>query len=263
MNAAGGQWCASHAAAPVRGAARAPRLVSLEVTTRCNLACAMCPHGIGAVPEPSDAPDWLVERLWPAMETAETLHLNGVGEPLLARPFWTVIDRLAARSAPTIDFNTNGLLLNAGTIERLAKAPLGRLLVSFDAATERTYARIRGGSFAKAKRGTRLLAERLGDRADIKMTFIAMRENFAELTAFVELARDLGVRSVWFSALTDPALGIEGWSVRRGDGWTFDYAEQQIARDDPELIAAIGAAAARGAEIDVVVAAPDLWRAAS
>jgi hypothetical protein len=30
----------------------------------------------------------LLELLWPTMVRADHLHLNGVGEPLMAGPFW-------------------------------------------------------------------------------------------------------------------------------------------------------------------------------
>lgn len=34
----------------------APKQVQIEITTRCNLACVMCPHGIGAMKSTIDAP---------------------------------------------------------------------------------------------------------------------------------------------------------------------------------------------------------------
>lgn len=230
-----------------------PRLVALEVTTRCNIKCVMCPHGIGAVPDPRDADAMLLEALWPTMEAAETVHLNGVGEPLLAETFWTAIDRLRGRQRPRIEFNTNGLLLTDRNIERLRAAPLGCVAVSIDAATEATYARIRGGSFDKVKTAVRRAAERFGDQVKLMITFVAMRENIAEMEAFVELADRLGVGTVWFGPLTETAISAEQWIVQRPDGWIFDYRAQQILPSDPELIDRLERAAACGRALGVAV----------
>ncbi|MCX7362226.1 MAG: radical SAM protein [Alphaproteobacteria bacterium] len=230
-----------------------PRIVAFEVTTRCNLKCVMCPHGIGAIVEPRDADAALLEAIWPAMEAADLLHLNGVGEPLLAAPFWTVIDRLKGRARPRISFNTNGLLLTDTNIDRLRDAPLDGIWVSIDAATEATYERIRGGSFAKVIDGVRRLVGRPGDRRGVTITFVVMRENFAEMVPFVELAYDLGVPKVWFGPLTETAISAEAWTVTRSDGWQFRYKEQQIQTTDEQLIARLRAATDRGRHLGVEV----------
>lgn len=236
-----------------------PKFVALEVTTRCNLKCVMCPHGIGAVEDPRDASTALVRELWLAMEHAETIHLNGVGEPLLARPFWSIVDRLKGRTGPRIDFNTNGLLLNDQNLDRLALAPLGAILVSFDAASEEVYARIRGGAFSKVVDGTRRSVQKLTGRADIKMTFVVMRENIHEMIAFVDLAAELGVNSVWFGTLTEPAISSDNWVVRRSSGWEFRYKDQKIDRDSPLLRDAMLAAVERGRSRNVAVEGADMW----
>ncbi|HVY34126.1 MAG TPA: radical SAM protein [Caulobacteraceae bacterium] len=242
---------------------RRPRLVALEVTTRCNLKCVMCPHGVGGVADPKDAAADLVEALWPALASAETVHLNGVGEPLMAEPFWAVVDRLKGRESPRIEFNTNGLLLTAKALDRLREAPLGAIHVSVDAAKAATYARIRGGSFARVRRGVRDLVGRLQDQASIKLNFVVMKENLAEMVAFVDLAAGLGVRGVWFAPLTETAISAETWVVTRPDGWVFSYKDQQIVGSDPRLIEALAAAKARGLELGVSVEGDNigLWAA--
>lgn len=230
-----------------------PRLVALEVTTRCNLRCVMCPHGLGAMTDARDADLALVEAVWPAMQAASVAHLNGVGEPLLADVFWMLIDRLSGRQTPLVDFNTNGLLLSETNIARLAKAPIGALNVSVDAATERTYRRIRGGSFAKLREGVRDLASSLAGRSELSLNFVVMRENFDEMVPFVVLAHELGIGSVWFGPLTEPSIPADGWVVARDDGWRFDYRAQRISGADPRLIARLDQAEAKGRELGVSV----------
>lgn len=236
-----------------------PRFVAFEVTTRCNLDCVMCPHGINAVREPRDAEPRLLETLWPAMRAADTVHLNGVGEPLLAEAFWTVVRRLAGRSRPRIDFNTNGLLLSEANLALLAKAPLGRVYVSVDAATEKSYRRIRGGSFDKVMAQLKRAAAAIGPPADLRATFVIMRENFAEILPFVDLMARQGVPAVNFAVLTEPGIGTAAWQVRRPDGWQFDYRPQMIQRSDPDLVAALRQAVRHGASRGVSVECFDSW----
>lgn len=237
-----------------------PGLVALEVTTRCNLKCVMCPHGIGAIAQPRDADPDVVSALLPAIMQAETVHLNGVGEPMLSETFWSLIDLLKGRKGPKIDFNTNGLLLTDRNIARLSGAPLGTVLVSFDAARADTYRRIRGGAFDKLVDGTRRLVSTLSDCAQIKGTFVVMRENIGEMTAFVDLARDMGLKSVWFGTLTDPAISRDTWVVERASGWQFRYSEQMLARDSEELRNAVRAARIHGEALGIAVDGMDMWQ---
>jgi MoaA/NifB/PqqE/SkfB family radical SAM enzyme len=87
-------------ALPAQGSGGIPKVIAFEVTNRCNLKCVMCPHGIGAIESPRDADMSLLDALWPGMVQAEYVHLNGVGEPMMAKPFWEVIDRLKGKKRP-------------------------------------------------------------------------------------------------------------------------------------------------------------------
>lgn len=211
-----------------------PKRFSFEVTNRCNLKCVMCPHGIGAIESPHDADLKLLDALWPGMAQAEELHLNGVGEPLLAGIFWTVITRLKGKERPRIRFNTNGLLLTQPNVERLAQASLAFISISLDAATPGTYKDIRGGQFEKAIDGVKRLVDKVGETTQIKLSMVLMKRNIHEVEPFVELAARLGVPTVFFQHLTDTAVSSESWRVERPSGWTFVYNEQRLAQD-PEL----------------------------
>jgi sulfatase maturation enzyme AslB (radical SAM superfamily) len=62
-----------------------PVTAQIEQTNRCNLKCVMCAHG--HVP-PDPAPDMTLEtfqRLMDELPTVKTLHLQGLGEPMLNR----------------------------------------------------------------------------------------------------------------------------------------------------------------------------------
>jgi MoaA/NifB/PqqE/SkfB family radical SAM enzyme len=211
-----------------------PKVIVFEVTNRCNLKCVMCSHGIGAVESPRDADLSLLEIVWPSMLQSDYLHLNGVGEPLMARPFWEIVDRLKGKKRPHIHFNTNGLLLTEENVSRLFRAPVRCVMVSLDAATPETYQDIRGGNFATALAGIERLVAHAKPKTGIDMTFVLMKRNIEEAAAYVELAARLGVKTVSFHHLTDTGIPADTWIVTRSNGWKFVYAEQRLC-NYPEL----------------------------
>jgi len=74
-----------------------PSKLFVEVTTRCNLRCAMCVKyapGQGLVE--GDMAEQTFERLAPAFPHLEALVLNGIGEPLLHRGLERFIERAKA-----------------------------------------------------------------------------------------------------------------------------------------------------------------------
>jgi MoaA/NifB/PqqE/SkfB family radical SAM enzyme len=134
----------------------APLHLDIDVTTVCQLSCPMCPAG-GAFE--SGFPGLglsLDENLYQSvLREAQSLgipslRLGITGEPLLNPD----IDRWAAEAgaAGFIDVSliTNGRLLSPEMSLRLVKAGLTRLMISVDAASSETYARVRPGGDFKA-----------------------------------------------------------------------------------------------------------------
>ena len=235
-----------------------PKVIAFEVTNRCNLKCVMCPHGIGAIESPKDADAGLLEVLWPGMVQAEYVHLNGVGEPMMSKPFWKVIDRLKGKKRPLIEFNTNGLLMTEENVRRLTQAPIYGILVSLDAATPETYRDIRGGDFGTALAGIERLVAHANRKTHIVMTFVLMKRNIEEAGAYVELAKRLGVKTVSFHHLTDTAIPADSWVVEKPNGWKFVYTQQRLSLD-PELSNTnVKRAFAIGGRLGVEIVGPDL-----
>jgi MoaA/NifB/PqqE/SkfB family radical SAM enzyme len=201
----------------------------------------------------------LLEPLWPTMVRADHLHLNGVGEPLMAGPFWEIIDRLKGKKRPLVQFSTNGLLLTQENVDRLARAPMGLIMISLDAATPETYQDIRGGNFATALAGIQRLVARFPRDTDIAMTFVLMRRNIEEASAFVELAARLGVRTVSFHHLTDTAVPAGSWVVLKPNGWKFVYADERLTNHQDLNNANVREALAAGKRAGVKIIGPDLF----
>jgi MoaA/NifB/PqqE/SkfB family radical SAM enzyme len=215
---------------------KAPVQIQLEVTTRCNLTCVMCPHGLeNGLPNKRDADADVVARALDDLDGVEKLHPTGLGEPLLAPAFWEIIDGLKGKSKPEITFHTNGQLMTEKNVERILAAPVGHIVVSVDAATSETHYRIRGANLQKTAQAVKRLAKARKNRRQslyLQMAMVLMVENFREASAFVELGHELGADVVSFNHLMNTNTPPGTWKVKRDD-FLFDYDSQRIVKGHP------------------------------
>jgi MoaA/NifB/PqqE/SkfB family radical SAM enzyme len=240
-----------------------PSTVTFEITSRCNLACVMCVHGspIGMLHK-RDAPRPMIATILARLDYMDEVHPTGIGEPLMAEGFWEIVDALASRATPLLTFNTNGILLTANNVARLAKCSLGRVNVSIDAASELTYRRIRGADMHKTISGLdRLVAAVKGmaqaDRIRIAISMVLMRENIEEASDFVRMAHRHGVRAVYFEHMAEGFDSLGAWTIKK-DNFVFNYEEQRLYHDpaysDFHILKALDVAD----ELGVVVESPQL-----
>ncbi|MFE9746907.1 radical SAM protein [Saccharothrix saharensis] len=201
-----------------------PGEVQVEVTGACNLRCRMClvryAPGLGRAEGALAYEDF--RDLVAGLPALTRVTLQGLGEPLLA-PHLLDMVRCAADRGIEVGFNTNGVLLDRRWARDLIGAGAGWVHVSLDGATAATYEDVRHsttfaprpGQFDRVVGNLRaLLAERAAAgsaRPVVKLVFVAMRRNVAELPDLVALAADLGVDELWVQNLshsfsdTDPA----------------------------------------------------------
>jgi MoaA/NifB/PqqE/SkfB family radical SAM enzyme len=126
--------------------------VGLELTSKCNLRCGMCP--LPVLRRPYEDMEWsLVEK------AERELHglgfklkwLHEMGEPLL----YPRIDD-AIRLFPEASVSTNGLVLTEAVGAKLLDANLRRLRICVDSVNPRVYPQLRtGGDFDKLVELTR------------------------------------------------------------------------------------------------------------
>jgi MoaA/NifB/PqqE/SkfB family radical SAM enzyme len=126
--------------------------VGLELTSKCNLRCGMCP--LPVLRRPYEDMDW------PLVEKAEReIHglglklkwLHEMGEPLL----YPRIDD-AIRLFPEASVSTNGLVLTEAVGAKLLASPLKRLRICVDSINPKVYPQLRtGGDFDKLVELTR------------------------------------------------------------------------------------------------------------
>jgi radical SAM protein with 4Fe4S-binding SPASM domain len=217
-----------------------PTHLQLEVTSACNLACAMCLVSYRpAINRAEGAMSMdLFRRLIDGTPGLTRLTLQGLGEPLLQPHLLEMVTYAKARGIE-VGFNSNAMLLTRERADRLVAAGLDWLHVSLDGATAETYEGIRSrADFRRVAGGLRGLQEAKravgATRPSVQVVFVAMRRNLHELPDLVRLVSDWGVESVHVQGLshdftdTDPAGAYAG--IRR-------FArDESLERVDPGLV---------------------------
>lgn len=178
-------------------AARRFEALQIEVTSRCNIQCVMCPVTVLADRWPRRDMRWeTFEAIAAAFEHTDWVYLQGWGEPLLHRRIFDMIARAKA-SGCRVGFTTNGTRLTPRTGARLLDLGLDLVAVSIAGATAATHEAIRVGSdFARLRENLRrfllLRAERKSATPKVEVFFLMTKTNLAELPQAVELAASLG-----------------------------------------------------------------------
>ena len=178
------------------GAARPFEAFQIEVTSRCNIKCVMCPVTVLADRWPQRDMRWeTFEAIAGAFEHTAWVYLQGWGEPLLHRRIFDMIAK-AKSAGCRVGFTTNGTRLTPRTGGRLLDLGLDLLAVSIAGATATTHEAIRVGSdFSRLTQNLRrfllLRGERNSATPKVEVFFLMTRTNLAELPRAVELAAAL------------------------------------------------------------------------
>lgn len=173
-----------------------PENITVAVSNRCNYKCIMCIEWRREAE--SDLPPETIEKLGDILPFAKTLYVTG-GEPLMY-PHLDMLFETAHKAECGLTMVTNGALLTDRNIERILRHGLFRVKFSLDAATQKTYAKIRGGNLQKVLRNISRLAE--AKRANninwpmLEVGFVAMRSNILELPKFVTMAAGIGINHI-------------------------------------------------------------------
>jgi MoaA/NifB/PqqE/SkfB family radical SAM enzyme len=217
-----------------------PSWLSLETTAICNLRCVQCPREDPSVRfVETEMDEAIADKILPNLPYVTHLQLFGLGEPLLSKLFWKLIEDDRSKEIDRVAVNSNGTLFSERNVDRLLRSNLNFVSVSLDAATPPTYKKIRGGNFDKVVEGIkRLTASRRDLRASGKlgranftvwMNMTLMVENIRELPLFIALAQEVGVDAVdvWHMNMRSDNT-TKDWRLTH-DGWTFVYDEQHLS----------------------------------
>ena len=175
----------------------APFLVSLMVTSRCNLRCLHC----SAPKEQFRGEDMTTREILGVINQLAAyqvfrLVLTG-GEPLLQPDFFTVL-QAALDCRMRVQVNTNATLVTANVADRFKRLPGSPLIsVSLDGVSPETHDYIRGpDSLSRVKSGLQAL---VNAGLKVRPLVVVSQLNHHELGQIHELARNLGVRQLMLS----------------------------------------------------------------
>ena len=167
-----------------------PRQIFLELTPRCNLTCIHCPKDFGLVTEGPelDMPLSVIERLDPWIRDAISVHLNIVGEPLIATHFLDALELCQQHGTP-VSFNTNGLMLTESMADSIVASGIDTIAIISIDGTAANMA-IRGVPY-EVVRDRVLNMARARERANsndvrIGLAYTLMRRNLHELPLVLE-----------------------------------------------------------------------------
>lgn len=178
-----------------------PRRVTIELSSRCNLSCVMCPRQYLSG-EAGLMDDDLFQRIVQeiSQEEVEAVVPFFRGEPLLHPRFVELLGLVRARCGARIQLATNGLLLTEGTThELLHRVKVDFISFSLDALTEETYGKIRlGGSLERARenvlRFLRMREESGSSGTVVQVSLTESPFNLEEISGFIGYWRRLADR---------------------------------------------------------------------
>jgi MoaA/NifB/PqqE/SkfB family radical SAM enzyme len=226
-----------------------PRHVQLDITTRCNLNCAMCYSKKVMQPtEKNKALDF--ERFRKFFDEVRPLSINlaASGEPLLNEDFFA-ITRYAAERGCQVIISTNLTVPDAGMIDRIVDSGLGIMKISIDGATKEVYERVRGPHFDRLYANLEHLKKardaRPESRLKVRFDYVLLKTNYTDIDAIVDLAAKFGVSHIYYR-------------ICDARGWSGADKEALLADSFPEIERHMQAAVARAKEKGVSTNLPEL-----
>ncbi len=186
-----------------------PPAISVELSSRCNLACPECVTGTGLIRRTSGFISYDLAASVAACFRSRALSswLSFQGEPMMHPEFFRILE-LFRGMHPVI--STNGHFLDKENCAMLAASPLEKIIISYDGVTPESYVIYRiGGDHLLVTGGVRLLAETIrqrGSKLQIILQFLVHRGNEHEIPAAAAFARSVGARfRVKSMQVLDPA----------------------------------------------------------
>jgi radical SAM protein with 4Fe4S-binding SPASM domain len=172
-----------------------PPAISLELSSRCNLACPECVTGAGLLRRKNEFMDYsLAEKISGELRSCMlSAWLYWQGEPMLHPRFFDIVKLF--RGVNTV-ISTNGHFLDEENCRQLVESGLDKVIISYDGVTPESYSMYRiGGDHSKVTEGIKRLAEinrRNGSPLKIELQFLVHRYNEHEAEKAALFARSAG-----------------------------------------------------------------------
>jgi radical SAM protein with 4Fe4S-binding SPASM domain len=176
-----------------------PSKIVVQTTDICNLACKMCQLSKKAKKRSMEVNlfDKIVSELFP---TLIELHPTNIGEALIS-PWFDYLCEKMEQYGVLLDLTTNGMLLSKKKI-KLIMPILRDIKISFDGSRKETFESIRtNASFTTICNNIRTLvheiqSQKYHKQPNVSLQVTIMKQNYKQLPEIIEVAHNLGVKSV-------------------------------------------------------------------
>ena len=172
-----------------------PRVVQVEITTRCNLNCLNCVNmHIDKKVDMSYVTFYIIlENI--NKSNLRKLILNGVGEPFINPDLAKILGYCKTLKIPEIELYTNATLINNEWIRLLEQGALSTIIFSLDGATKESFEKIRkGASFESVLFNISSLSYL--KNINRKIHFVLSEENVDSLAFLPKLCLKLNIQSL-------------------------------------------------------------------
>lgn len=203
-----------------------PFRVMIENTNVCNANCIFCPHKI-MKRKVGVMNMGLFKKIIEECKKVkiEYVTIYGFGEPLLDKQFFERVEYTKSVGIQRVTTNTNGMYLDEEKIEKVFNSGLDEIYVSFDAATSKTYKKIRPGlDFQIVKKNILNLVKererRQSKKPEIVLSYVESRDNKHEIKKYIKQWKGM----------------VDNISVSFIQNWTGDIESGEIlmgGRRDP------------------------------
>ena len=197
-----------------------PHRLRIENTNICNADCIFCPHQ--SMKRKQGIMDFeLFKKIidQARLYNIPVVSIHGFGEPLLDKYFFQRVKYAREKGLKRIATNTNALFLNEQRIEKLMESGLDEIYISFDAATEDTYKKIRPGSDFKTVEANikKIIDEKKKKAAKlpkIYLSFVECPQNSSEVDLYLKKWKGL----------------VDGVSISYLVNWGGRYSGENLLR---------------------------------
>ncbi|WP_194145384.1 radical SAM/SPASM domain-containing protein [Helicobacter sp. MIT 05-5294] len=186
-----------------------PKVIYLQVTTKCNYLCPMCPfHGSGyegkyfkdnpsLKPQnmPLDEAKRYVDKI---VDYGASVVAMSPEAEFFVYPYWEEISRYIKSKGLRISATTNGSLVNEEAIAKLKDIGFDELIFSIDSVNQETYAKVR--SPKEKDYQTAISAPILAAKAGIRtqVHFVQQKPNLGEKEEVFSYYKNANIHSITF-----------------------------------------------------------------
>jgi radical SAM protein with 4Fe4S-binding SPASM domain len=186
-----------------------PLKIELDITKKCNLQCKHCSREASSI---TSEGEMSLQNYVDVIQQAGKIGVPDFsfmgGEPTCNPSFIELATVARMSGIRTLSTSTNGWLINEDLAKKIAIL-FDSVQVSIHGADSETHDTIVGqsGAFSRACKAIKLLREHSVPSLNISCT--VMNENYHQMDAMIQLARDLQVPSIRFLVLFSKGRGCQ------------------------------------------------------